>query len=356
MSSSSQQQESKQLPSSTAPAGPLTSTDMSTSTTDTKKDAKKEGIKLKNLQKPIFDNSLFKKNDGTVSGSLLTVDAEEPFLCTPLSITESNLLAWLFRGDGEGDDGKDNNNTSSNTDMNNNNDENITNKYTKSNTNLRRRNNSNRSKYDKRLPDSFIKGEELRYAVEEAKELRKLKKDYHSRRELNRLLASRLELGTATIDVDGRLVHVDTNNHQRHGHGHMNNGLNNDENNGNNNNNLGLDANIARGVEDRDFGNGNGNFQRHNNNIDGDDFLEGDDDGQMMINEEDPGFLPAVFGVAAQEWLDDEEERRRNIERQEIEAEEVILSAVNKYRDEGVPEDDFFFVPIPSRCESPSQL
>ena len=77
--------------------------------------------------------------------------------------------------------------------------------------------------------------------------------------------------------------------------------------------------------------------------------MRGDNNGQM--HEDDHGILPGLFRNVAQEWLDEEEERRRNIIRQEEDAEDVIVAAVNKYRSEGVPENEFIFVPIPSRSK-----
>ena len=45
--------------------------------------------------------------------------------------------------------------------------------------------------------------------------------------------------------------------------------------------------------------------------------------------------------------LDNEEDERRFLEREEREATEVIERTVKRYRDGGVPEDDFVFIPIP---------
>lgn len=271
---------------------------------------KEEEVTLKRLQKPIFDDSLFKKDDGTVSGSLLTVNAEEPFLCTPLDVTESNLLAWLMRdsqkGSGSGKNGADGEEGMHN-------------------------NRQHRSKYEKRLPDNIIRSYKARYASQEAKEYYQLMEDYHHRRELNRILASRLELGTAMIDEDGRLLPLPNNNmndgedNQEHGGGHHNNIQN-------NNDNFNPDEDVLPDDNHQDI-----------------DDLE--DENQVIHEEADQGLAAAVFGNAAQEWLDEEEERRRQIRRQEADAEEVIANAVKKYRNDEVPEDDFFFVPIPSRGE-----
>lgn len=256
-------------------------------TTQKKKEKDGEKITLRRLQKPVFDSSLYKKNDGTVSGSLLTVDAEEPFLCTPLDITESNLLAWLMRDSNKGST----------------------------------HGNEGGEKYEKPLPDHIIEGEKARYASEEAKELYRSDRDYHNRRELNRILASRLELGTSIIDEDGRLLPVPNNDENN----------NDDDGNSNSTTDENLDE-IEGGDENRD-----------NDDI--------NDENQVIHEEVDHGFFPAVFGNAAQEWLDEEEERRRHIQRQEQDAEEVIALAVKKYRDDEVPEDSFIFIPIPSRSK-----
>jgi hypothetical protein len=354
--------------SSTAPTAPTTPTQYQTPISKDNNDddqGEEEEIKLKNLQKPIFDESLIKKNDGTVSGSLLAVNAEEPFLCTPLPITESNLLAWLMRGGESGGASRRRRNSSNANDNGNSTASNTTNASTSTNatnatnsdsnsnsttnarttsartTNTRTTRRNTRSKYEKDLAVSFVHGEKLRYATSEAQHLRKLKVDYHNRRELNRILASRLELGTATIDEDGRLVPIDSQN-----------GFRRNNNNNNNDDDIDIDGqNMARGeLPNQGFRNEHDDFQRQRDNENG--FLDGnEEDEQMMMHEEDEEFLPAVFGVAAQEWLDEEEERRRNIERQEIDAEDAIAIAVNKYRTEGVHEDDFIFVPIPSYCE-----
>lgn len=53
------------------------------------------------------------------------------------------------------------------------------------------------------------------------------------------------------------------------------------------------------------------------------------------------------FPVGNPLLLDNEEEERRWLEREEREATEVIERTVKRYRNEGVPEDDFVFIPIP---------
>ena len=297
---------------------------------------KEEEIKLERLQKPIFDSSLIKRNDGTISGSLLSINSEEPFLCTPLPMTESNLLSWLMRGK-------------------------KTRRTRRTADNTSQSSSRKRNKWNDRLPAKFVEGERLRYATEEAKELRQKMKDYHNRREYNRILASRMELGTATIDEHGRLLpipHPDAPAADMH-----------DDNNRNRDVNVagaGAGAGGEGGRGDHiqqnqrqqlrnNFNDNNNNNQNRNEffdeNMDVNDRNRDDRQDEEEEEDDDPGLFNAVFGIAAQEWLDEEEERMRILDQQEMDAEDAIAIAVEKYRNEGVPEEDFIFVHIPTRSK-----
>ena len=139
---------------------------------------------------------------------------------------------------------------------------------------------------------------------------------YARRREIQRL-AAKVESGEATIDEDYRLVENESTlpqdplpvlNHQQQPEqqpaGNPPVGLNGGANgNGQNNANLNMDMNI------------NMNIQQNNH----------------------PG-------------LDNDDAERRWVEQEQTEAAEAIQRAVKRYRDEGVPEDEFELVVIPPRC------
>jgi len=266
--------------------------------TKKKEEEEEEIIRLQNLQKPIFDKSLFHKQNNKISGSLVTVDSEEPFLCQPMPITPSNLLSWLIP-----------------------------------------------EKYDRRIPERFVLSEKLRYANEESRKIKKLKEDYHNTRELKRILASRLELGTAMIDVDGRLVPVPIGDPRPNGNNEMNQNINQNANMFNN-----AEFGRAHGVNQNavgvDLNNNINNMGDPNMMEDDQEFIDGIDDA-----DDDRG-----GGGGVLDFLDEQEERRRTRQRQEVDAANAIAAAVKRYRDNGVPEDDFIFVPISERNISDHNL
>jgi len=218
--------------------------------------------------KPNFDNSFLYRKDGTISGSLFSLahpqeEGPPPFLCGPIPVTNSNLLAWLMQG-------------------------------CRSN-----------GRYEKYLSEDFV----ISYENKKAKELRKLKKEYHRRRKEMRILASKIETGGALIDRDMRLVTISPEN-----------------------------RNV--GILDR---NGDDQVRAH-----GEIMRERD---EAMGVHDVPDMLPALFGLPIHGEMVEEEITQIINERKEAEAAEVIKLAVERYRREGVPEDDFELIPVHSHYD-----
>jgi len=154
-------------------------------------------------------------------------------------------------------------------------------------------------------------------------EFNQLKEDYHRRREEMRTLASEFEMGGATIDREMRLVPVPRGNRER-----------------------------ERGIfdfddDDQDLHRG-GIMEGRGGGLDEEGFrMDGDDPLNDDLIPDVPDMLPAIFGLPMHGEMDEEEMMQRNIERKESEAAEIIKLAVERYRREGVAEEEFEVILVP---------
>ena len=151
---------------------------------------------------------------------------------------------------------------------------------------------------------------------------------YHKRRTEISDLVRKLWTGEAVVDDDGRLIPVPNNNNINNNNEEQNQNRNNNNNNNNqqlnNNNNQQLNNN-----NNQQLNNNNGN----NNNIGGG-ILNWNPNPINNIMNQQP------FPV------DNEEEERRWLEREERDAAEAIARAVQRYRKEGVSEEDFVLIKV----------
>jgi len=158
------------------------------------------------------------------------------------------------------------------------------------------------------------------------KELCQLKEDYHRRREEMRTLAFEYDMGGATIDPDMRLAPVPPGNRD---HIHDRGIFGFDAGDHGNNNERGAEGEEGR-VDDDGFG-----MNDDNNNL------------NDQLIPDVPDMLPAIFGLPMHGEMDEEEMMQRNIERKESEAAEIIRLAVERYRREGVSEEEFEVILVP---------
>ena len=163
------------------------------------------------------------------------------------------------------------------------------------------------TEYERPIPQDLAKYQAMSKNTTQAKELKVLWKNYHRRREEMRELAAKFVRGEATIDVDGRLVPLPE-------------------------------------VDDEDEDgqrNQAANEERNGNAGVGDDRMQND----PMFGD-DPGLMGAFLGLG-NDFLQEEEMMRRVFDRQEAEAEEAIAEAVERYKREGVPEEDYEVILVP---------
>jgi len=230
------------------------------------------------------------ENHEIVSDAFLSLAGDAPFLCSPLPVTNANLLAWLMRG-----------------------------------------NNNKNNRYEPTVPSLAYKRGKKINETKEYKAHRKAKEDYHRRREEMRVLAYKYELNTASIDRDGRLL----DGNEEFARGQID--------------PLAradvippwLQNNVNINPLNNENGNVNGNVNGNENAVDG-----GGGGGGVGM-----GILGILFGFGGQEQQEEDDNIRRLVEYHEREAAQAIEVAVRQYRNDGVPEDDFEFIRLTPRGE-----
>ncbi len=258
--------------------------------------------KKKPLLRPIFDGSLDEPNatkDGTVSGSLLNISHDVPFLCGPVPISKPNLKAWLFR------------------------------------------NTSKAEEYE--IPYSPMEHCHVLSCREideneEVKRWKKTKEAYHVRRKELRTLAFKHKSQQAVVDRDDRLVPFVEGMDQDDPSGHPLPG------------NAGPGGNIEPLVNEQNRNQPANAPVRNNANRNNGAANRGNNNNNNIPNIPGPiGMFGGLFGPP--ELNEEDEAARRFMQNQENEAAQAIDAAVRKYRREGVPEHEFEFIKVIPRGE-----
>ncbi|CAB9530321.1 expressed unknown protein [Seminavis robusta] len=199
---------------------------------------------------------------------------------------------------------------------------------------------------DGKLPEREDAGKEMRQALIDA---------YHERRREIRDLAWKFWQGQAFVDEDGRLVPVGENHNneagilQEAGGGQLP-PLPNPVNNNNNGNNMAPPFLLAPANLMNGGGNNNNNGainNNNNNNNDNNNNLGRNVDNRNNDNNDNFNMNAPVVNNNIPFPLDLEEEERRWTEEEEREAALAIARAVERYRQQAVPEEEFVLLRVP---------